>query len=140
MTTKKLDIINKKSAISVEKDNGTLVDYFLFEEFEVHYNKIPASCVQDWHSHHAIEEIIVVNQGILVVEWIENRKICKKIVGEKEIIRMKNSIHRISNRLNVIAECTIFRFVPQNQDYSQLIKQDKKGYSLNEIQSILKKE
>lgn len=140
MTNKKLDIINKTAAISVEKDNGTFVDYFLFEEFEVHYNKIPENCVQDWHSHNAIEEIIVVDQGSLVVEWIEDKTIYTKTVEEKEIIRMKNSIHRLSNPSNTIAECTIFRFVPHHQDYSQLIKQDKKEYSLSEIQSILENE
>ena len=137
MKEKNLEIIEKTDAISVEKDNGTLVDYFLFEEFELHYNTIPINCVQDWHSHHAIEEIIVVEQGEIVVEWIENGKIFTKIVKEKEIIRMKNSIHRLSNRSNTAVECTIFRFVPQHQDYSQKIKKDKTSYSINDIQLLL---
>lgn len=139
MKEKNLEIIEKTDAISVEKDNGTLVDYFLFEEFELHYNTIPTNCVQDWHSHHAIEEIIVVEQGELVVEWIEKDKIFTKRVKEKEIIRMKSSIHRLSNRSNTAVKCTIFRFVPQHQDYSQKIKTDKTSYSINDIQLLLDK-
>ena len=137
MNNRKVDILNKTDAISIEKENGTLVDYFLFNEFEIHYNKIPVNCVQDWHSHHAIEEIISVDQGELIVEWIENNAIFTKIVKEKEIIRMKNSIHRLSNRSNAKVKCTIFRFVPQHRDNSQVIKNDKKSYSNCEIKNIL---
>ena len=36
-----LDIFTKLDGISVTKENKTDVDYFIFDEFEIHLNKIP---------------------------------------------------------------------------------------------------
>ncbi|MFD2386457.1 hypothetical protein [Enterococcus rivorum] len=66
MNKRKPKIVKQNEALSLKKENGTEVDYFLFDKFEVHTNIIPAGCVQDWHSHQAIEEIIVVNEGTLL--------------------------------------------------------------------------
>lgn len=51
---KSIDIRQLSEAISVEKDNGTMVNYFLYPEFEIHQNVLPANTIQDWHKHQAI--------------------------------------------------------------------------------------
>ncbi|MBM7689967.1 hypothetical protein BCR24_13800 [Enterococcus ureilyticus] len=129
-------IIDQTNAVSVTKENGTDVSYFLFDTFEVHTNVIPAGCVQDWHVHNKIEEIIVVNEGTLFLEWIESA-IINKTVTTGEMIRMNNSIHRISNTSDTVAKCTIFRFVSPSEDQSEIIKTDKKIYSEEEIASLV---
>ena len=134
----KPDIIKQTEALSVKKENGTEVDYFLFDTFEVHANIIPNGCIQDWHSHQEIEEIIVVNEGTLLLEWIDNG-LMKKNVETGEIIRMNNSIHRLSNQGNSEVKCTIFRFVSPTGNQSDTIKNDKKVYSDDEVQSFLQK-
>lgn len=128
--------IDPKDAISITKENGTKVGYYLFDTFEIHTNLIPEMSVQDWHSHQDIEEIIVVNKGSLLLEWIEN-EIKQRKVNCGEIIRMNNSIHRISNIENSSAECTIFRFVAPEKDQSEVIKNDKRIYTDEEIGNLL---
>ena len=40
------EIYSRADAIHVEKDNGTSVDYFLFDEYEGHLNAIRPHTVQ----------------------------------------------------------------------------------------------
>lgn len=125
-------IIKKSKAITVEKANKTSVDYFLFDTFEIHQNIVPSGCVQDWHQHTKIEEIILIHSGSLQLEWLENGY-HKKEVNTGEIIRMNKSIHRISNIGQAEVTFTVFRFVATNENQSTIIKTDKKIYSEEEI-------
>ncbi|MTD37646.1 cupin [Erwinia sp. CPCC 100877] len=129
-------IVNKKQALSVTKENGTEVSYFLFDKFEVHTNVIPVNCIQDWHAHQLIEEIIVLNKGSLLLEWLTDG-LKRKKVSTGEVIRMNNSIHRISNEDQVTAECTIFRFVSPSAPQAAEIQSDKRVYSQQEINELL---
>lgn len=88
-----IEIKQSKEALSVVKENGTEVHYFLYPEFEVHTNKIPAGgSIQDWHRHHQIEEIVVTS-GKISVETIENERIEAREVKQGDVLRVKNSIH-----------------------------------------------
>ena len=44
-------ILTISDAISVTKENRTKVDYYLFDEYEIHLNSIPSGAVQEWHYH-----------------------------------------------------------------------------------------
>lgn len=70
MLKKILDILNIEDSIFIEKKDGTKVNYFIFEEFEIHLNNIPQNTIQGWHSHKKIEEIILVTEGMIRVETI----------------------------------------------------------------------
>jgi len=37
---KNTNIVYKEKALHIKKDNQTEVDYYLFSEYEIHYNKI----------------------------------------------------------------------------------------------------
>ncbi|MFD2386458.1 hypothetical protein [Enterococcus rivorum] len=63
----------------------------------------------------------------------------KENVGIGEIIRMNNSIHRLSNQGSLDAKCLIFRFVSPADSQSDIIKNDKKVYSDEEVQGFLSK-
>ncbi|HJB26400.1 MAG TPA: cupin domain-containing protein [Firmicutes bacterium] len=119
------EIFSKSDAIHVEKINGTVVDYFIFPEFEIHRNRIPPHCTQEWHFHSKIEEVIVVTQGELVLSWMENGNLKRRPVVQDEIIRVKRSIHTLSNETDFPCLFTVFRFVPDGVDKRELIKQDK---------------
>lgn len=129
-------ITNPTEAISITKENGTKVGYFLFDKFEVHTNVIPGGCVQDWHIHNKIEEIIIINEGTLLLEWID-AGVMKQKVKTGEIIRMNNSIHRISNEEKSEAKCTIFRFISPEENQADRIKNDKKIYSDRDIKKLI---
>lgn len=120
-----LDILTKLDGISVTKENKTNVDYFIFNEFEVHLNKIPPNTKQEWHKHEIIEEVLVITKGELIVRWKENESIETTTVFKDNIVRVKKSIHTIENHTNEWAEFTVFRMVPSGENKRDTIKKDK---------------
>lgn len=120
-----LDILTKLDGISVTKENKTNVDYFIFDEFEIHLNRIPPNTNQEWHKHEIIEELLVITKGEVIVRWKENDEIVSKNLVENNIVRVKKSIHTIENSTNEWAEFTVFRMVPSGKDKREIIKKDK---------------
>lgn len=90
---KSINIRRLSEAISVEKDNGTKVNYFLYPEFEIHQNVLPANTIQDWHKQQAIEEIIVPTKENVTIEVLENNTIKTYTANCGEVLRVKQSIH-----------------------------------------------
>lgn len=121
-----IEIRNSKEALSRVKKNGTEVQYFLYPEFEVHTNKIPSGSIQDWHRHQQVEEVIVVTSGKISIETIENATLERAEVKQGDVLRVKNSIHRLVNRNRTSASFIVFRFVPQGVSQADIIKNDKR--------------
>ena len=67
----------------------------------------------------------MVTQGELVLSWMENGNLKRRPVVQDEIIRVKRSIHTLSNETDFPCLFTVFRFVPDGVDKRELIKQDK---------------
>ncbi len=122
---KSIDIRQLSEAISVEKDNGTKVNYFLYPEFEIHQNVLPANTIQDWHKHQAIEEIIVPTKGNVTIQVLEDNAVRTYTANCGEVLRVKQSIHRIIGDDKEETEFIVFRFVPTGNDQSDKIKNDK---------------
>jgi mannose-6-phosphate isomerase-like protein (cupin superfamily) len=120
-----LDILTKSDGISVTKENKTNVDYFIFDEFEIHLNKIPPNTKQEWHKHNIIEEVLVVTKGEIIVKWKENKSTIERVLVKDNIARVKKSIHTIENHTDEWAEFTVFRMVPSGEDKRDTIKKDK---------------
>lgn len=120
-----IDIRQLSDAIFVEKDNGTKVHYFLYPEFEIHQNVLPANTVQDWHKHQAIEEIIVPTEGSVTIQVLEEEDIKDYTVHCGDVLRVKKSIHRIIGDKQADVAFTVFRFVSTGKDQSEIIKNDK---------------
>lgn len=112
-------------AIYVDKKDGTKVHYFIFDEFEIHYNSIVPHTSQQWHFHSKIEEVIMVTKGSLTCYWVEDDIRKKKVLKEKEIIRVQQSVHTFANQSDQEVEFTVFRFVPNGINKHELIKNDK---------------
>lgn len=122
---KSIDIRQLSEAISVEKDNGTKVNYFLYPEFEIHQNVLPANTIQDWHKYQAIEEIIVPTKGNVTVQVLEDNAVRTYNANCGEVLRVKQSIYRIIGDVKEETELIVFRFVPTGSDQSDKIKHDK---------------
>ena len=120
-----LDIFTELDAISIIKENKTIVDYFIFDEFEVHLNKIPPNSIQEWHMHMKIEEVIVVTSGEMSIKWKENGNINYERLMKGSVVRVKKSIHTIENNTDNWAEFTVFRMVPTGKIKREIIKNDK---------------
>lgn len=120
-----IEILSRDNAINIIKENKTIVDYFIFDEFEIDLNKIPPKSIQEWHIHNLIEEVIVVTSGVICVKWNVNNKICNKIVPDGSVIRMNKSIHTIENNTDNWAEFIVFKMVPSGTIQRDIIKSDK---------------
>lgn len=127
-----IEILSKKDAISVVKENKTQVDYFIFDEYEIHHCTIPPFSSQEWHKHNVIEEVIDVTKGSICVKWKENNEIHSQSVKEGCILRVKKLLHTIENCTDKSSDFIVFRMVPTGKDKRQIIKNDK--VRINELE------
>ena len=69
--------------------------------------------------------MIVVTSGKISIETIENATLERAEVKQGDVLRVKNSIHRLVNRNRTSASFIVFRFVPQGVSQADIIKNDK---------------
>lgn len=120
-------------SIHVQKDNGTSVNYHIFNEYEIHINQIQPQSIQEWHCHQHIEEVILVNEGVLTFyEYREHQKI-KTLLYAGDVVSVKQSIHTFANETNQIVKMTVFRLVCDGHDKTELIKNDKQIIDMEEL-------
>ncbi|MDD3223632.1 MAG: cupin domain-containing protein [Clostridium sp.] len=121
----KIKFFGENDAIKVHKDNGTDVSYYIFNEFEIHRNKIEPKSIQEWHYHSKIEETLMVIKGKLTCRWLEDSEERSKKIIENEIVRVGNSTHTFENETDEEVQFIVFRFVPEGLDKREIIKSDK---------------
>lgn len=121
----KLEIYDLGSSIFNQKENGTKVNYFIFDEYEIHFNIIPPGTTQEWHMHREIEETLFILSGEISVKWKDDYMIRQETVPSNSVVRVKNSIHTIENQTDKEASFLVLRFVPDGTIKRELIKNDK---------------
>lgn len=121
------DFYNQKSdsVISVSKENGTDVWYYLFNDFEIHYNEIHPKTHQEWHAHKDVDEILFIISGTICYQWKEDTVIKDICLSEKEMVRVNRSIHRLENKTTQVVSFVVFRKKIGCHDDRELFKNDK---------------
>ena len=125
-----LEIYRLENSLYNQKENLTKVNYFIFDEYEIHFNIIPSKTSQEWHMHREIEEALFVISGEILVRWKDNNIIREKLVSKNSVIRVKNSIHTVENRTNEEATFLVYRMVPDGTNKREIIKNDKVIFSI----------
>lgn len=120
-----LEIKTLVDAIHVKKEDGTKVNYYLFDEYEIHLNTVPANTKQVWHYHQNIEEVILITKGELDVYYIENNHKIRQTVKENQLVLVKDSIHTFINNSDQDCLFVVFRLVLDGINKRELIKKDK---------------
>lgn len=120
-----MEIIKRSQGISVRKQDGTDVIYYIFLEYEIHHNEVPLNTVQQWHSHNVIEETIYLISGELEVHWFENGKKVFQTLYPGDIVRVENTPHTFINSSTSVATFLVIRLVLTGKDNRELIKNDK---------------
>jgi uncharacterized cupin superfamily protein len=121
-----MKITPKNQAIHVDKVEGSSVDYYIFPEYEVHYNEIKPGTVQLWHHHQVISETLYVVEGEIEAHWLdEDGKKQKKVVTIGDVVEVENTPHTFINSSQKIVKFLVFRFVPTGEDKREVIKNDK---------------
>lgn len=120
------EILHKEESIHVTKESGTEVNYYIFDEAEIHLNRIMPHTIQEWHFHERIDENILITKGTLLCKYIDDSGIEQSCHAVKdEVVRVYNSIHTFENDSDETAEFIVFRFVPDGINKRELIKADK---------------
>lgn len=121
-----LQVIHEEDSIHVIKKSGTEVNYYIFDEIEIHLNRIMPHTIQEWHFHEKIDENILITKGTLLCKYVDDNGMEKSCYAAKnEIVRVYNSIHTFENDSDEITEFIVFRYVPDGIDKRELIKADK---------------
>ena len=123
---KELNVIYQKDSIHVSKENGTDVDYYIFDEAEIHVNKIKPHTIQEWHFHEHISENLLVIKGNLLCRYIDSEKNEQDLsLSEGDLVDIGSSVHTFENNTEDVTEFIIFRYVPSGVNKREVIKNDK---------------
>lgn len=119
-------IVSRNQALHVDKKEGSSVDYYIFPEYEVHYNEIKPGTVQLWHHHELISETLFVIHGEIETHWVnENGQKVNQLVHPGDVIEVENTPHTFINISRSVVKFVVFRFVPTGESKNNLIKNDK---------------
>lgn len=118
-------LTRRDDAIVVDKGNGTTVHYYTFPNFEIHTCLIEPGTQQEWHHHSQMEETLLVTDGELTALFQEDGRIREEIMHPGDLVRLGTSVHNFANRSNKLATFQVFRFVPDDTDTHELLKNDR---------------
>lgn len=119
--------ITKRSDVNyVEKPEGTKVAYYLFDDYEVHYNDQAAHTTQTWHHHEHIWETVYIIDGELMALWrdengAEQRQLC--VAGD--LIETGRVPHTFENQSDTTVRFLVIKRMPTGNDYTEVFKNDK---------------
>ena len=114
-----------KEGICVNKDDGTQVDYYIFPEYEIHYNVLKPHSIQQWHHHNIIEETIYIISGEIEIHWIYDNLPFSRKLCHGNVIRVENTPHTFENVSEDKATFVVFRLLLSGIDAREKIKTDK---------------
>lgn len=121
-----MKILNKSEAIHVDKEEGTSVDYYIFPEYEIHFNEVRPGVVQLWHHHPNIWETLYILEGELEAHWEDSRGVKQmQTIKKGDVIEVEDTPHTFANSSQEISRFIVFRFVPTGEDKREVIKSDK---------------
>lgn len=132
-----LEVIHEDESIHVIKETGTEVNYYIFDEAEIHLNKIMPHTIQEWHFHKKIDESILITKGCLLCKYIDENEIEKSFYATKnDVVRVHDSVHTFENNTDEVTEFVVFRFVPDGIDKREVIKTDKTVHETGDYESV----
>lgn len=108
-----------------DKGDGTSVRYYVFPEYEIHYNEVLPGTVQEWHHHDVIDEVIYVSRGQIEVRWRDEHGSHVDIAGEGDIVSVGSAPHTLVNSSDEVTTFLVFRMVADGVDKRQAIQSDK---------------
>lgn len=121
-----MEIFRAENAIHSKKPDGTILDYYLFPEYEIHYNEVPPGTIQIWHHHEQIEETVLMLDGELEVRWRDEGVEEQKTELKKgDLIRTGNVSHTFANLSGDLAKFIVFKLVLSGTNHHELLKRDK---------------
>ena len=120
-----MNIIHKDDALHINKQEGTKIDYYLRDEYEMHYNEQVPGSTQTWHHHEQILETLFIIEGELTAKWKEDGKVIDQIVRAGDLIETENTPHTFTNHTDKIVKFLVIKQVLSGKSKKELLKTDK---------------
>jgi uncharacterized cupin superfamily protein len=120
-----MKIIKAKDVLHVAKPEGTDVHYYLFKDYEVHYNDQAPHTTQTWHHHEKIWETLYIIEGELKAQWREGDEEKSQTVRAGDLIETERTAHTFSNDGDKVVRFLVIKRMASSEDYSEVLKTDK---------------
>lgn len=121
-----MKITRREDANYVEKPEGTKVAYYLFDDYEVHYNDQAPHTTQTWHHHNEVWETIYIIDGQLTAYWRDaGGKEYSQVCLAGDLIETERTPHTFENQSDSIARFLVVKRIPTSQNYRDTLKNDK---------------
>jgi len=120
-----MNIVRSSDVNFVSKPEGTSVHYYLFNDYELHYNEQAPNTSQTWHHHEKIWETLYIIEGNLRVEWKEDGKVNSEIVSNGDLIETERTPHTFVNASDEIVRFIVIKRMPSDEDFRNVFKNDK---------------
>lgn len=120
-----MKIISAKDVLHVVKPEGTDVRYYLFDEYELHYNEQKPHTTQTWHTHEKIWETLYIIEGQLLAKWKEETQEKEQIVKAGDLIETEHTSHTFINNTDSVVKFIVIKQVLSGQNKRNLLKNDK---------------
>lgn len=120
-----MKITSKEDALHVTKPEGVDVHYYLFNDYEVHYNQQAPHTTQTWHHHEKIWETLYIIDGELTAQWREGGQQKSQTVGPGDLIETERTPHTFSNDSDGVVSFLVIKRLPSDQDHREILKTDK---------------
>lgn len=120
-----MKIYHKKDALNVSKPEGINVSYYLFNEYEIHYNEQLPNSTQVWHHHEKIWETIYIIKGELLAKWKEDGNEKSEIVKSGDLLETEKTPHTFINNSDKIVKFFVIKQLLNGKNKKDILKNDK---------------
>jgi len=120
-----MKITHRSDAVHVSKAENVEVDYYLFNDYEVHYNEQLPHTSQQWHHHEKIWETLFIISGEMTVRWYEGDDEKSTIIREGDLIETEYTPHTFINESDQTVRFMVIKRMPSQDDYREVFKSDK---------------
>lgn len=117
--------MHQDDAIHRVKPEGDILNYYLFDEYEVIQVDQPPHTEQLRHHHERVAETIYVLEGELVAKWREGSHEKSQIVGPGDLIETGLEPHNFANESDELARIICIKRIPTGKNLREIFKNDK---------------
>lgn len=120
-----MKIYHKRDALNVSKPEGLNVAYYLFNEYEIHYNEQLPNSTQVWHHHEKIWETLFIIEGELLVKWREDKEEKSETLIAGDLVETEKTPHTFMNSSDEIVKFIVIKQILNGENKKEDLKTDK---------------
>ncbi len=120
-----MKIYHKSNVLNISKPEGLNVAYYLFNEYEIHYDEQKPNSTQIWHHHEKIWETIYIIEGKLLAKWKENGNEQSETLIAGDLIETERTSHTFINNSNQTVKFIVFKQLLSGENKKDILKNDK---------------